>query len=360
MDLHLVGGFLGSGKTTAIIAAAKYLMGQGKRVGVVTNDLGKYLVDTAFSHMAQVPTVEVTGGCFCCNFEEFEKQVERLTVSTQPDVIFAESIGSCADIVATVIKPLLELRQNLAVPSSFSVFADCRLLRRRLLGQDMPFSEHVVYIFDKQIEEAGLIVVNKKDLLPAEQLQEIEALLRQVYPGKTVYLQNSLDPASVAGWTELLAAHVLPLPDQSLSIDYRRYGEAKARLAWLDERVELTAPQGQGREAVLRLIQALLAGIRRRGIAIGHVKFFVQGGDQEAKVSIPSLEEAGWQESLPVLPAGKITVLINGAVEADPEILRQIVQDSIGQTLAGIDPGYTEEDVAFFSNRFPEPTHRVD
>ena len=46
--LHLVGGFLGSGKTTAIAAAAKLLMAQGLRVGVVTNDQGKYLVDTAF------------------------------------------------------------------------------------------------------------------------------------------------------------------------------------------------------------------------------------------------------------------------------------------------------------------------
>ncbi len=64
MELHVVGGFLGSGKTTAIIGAAKYLMAHGKRVGVVTNDQGRYLVDTAFFRSEAVPTVEVTGGCF--------------------------------------------------------------------------------------------------------------------------------------------------------------------------------------------------------------------------------------------------------------------------------------------------------
>ncbi|MCJ7549956.1 MAG: cobalamin biosynthesis protein, partial [Anaerolineae bacterium] len=41
MDLHIVGGFLGSGKTTAIIGAAKALIAGGKRVGVVTNDQGR-------------------------------------------------------------------------------------------------------------------------------------------------------------------------------------------------------------------------------------------------------------------------------------------------------------------------------
>jgi G3E family GTPase len=48
MQLHLVGGFLGSGKTTAILAAARELISQGKSVGIITNDQGKYLVDTSF------------------------------------------------------------------------------------------------------------------------------------------------------------------------------------------------------------------------------------------------------------------------------------------------------------------------
>ena len=52
MDMHLVGGFLGSGKTTSIINAAKVLIAQGKKVGVVTNDKGKHLVDTAFFNSA--------------------------------------------------------------------------------------------------------------------------------------------------------------------------------------------------------------------------------------------------------------------------------------------------------------------
>ena len=48
MRLHFVGGFLGSGKTTAIAGACRALRDRGLRVGVVTNDQGKLQVDALF------------------------------------------------------------------------------------------------------------------------------------------------------------------------------------------------------------------------------------------------------------------------------------------------------------------------
>ena len=52
MQLHIVGGFLGSGKTTAIIAIAHQLIAQGNKVGVVTNDQGNYtLILKPTSHL---------------------------------------------------------------------------------------------------------------------------------------------------------------------------------------------------------------------------------------------------------------------------------------------------------------------
>jgi len=97
VKLHIVSGFLGSGKTTAIIGAARALVDEGLKVGIVTNDQGRYLVDTAFFQRAAFPTVEVTGGCFCCNYQDLESQLQQLQERAQPDVIFAESVGSCAD-----------------------------------------------------------------------------------------------------------------------------------------------------------------------------------------------------------------------------------------------------------------------
>src|SRR5512146_1897966 len=234
MNLHLVGGFLGSGKTTAIIGAAKYLMAQGLRVGVITNDQGRYLVDTAFFRLNALPTVEVTGGCFCCNYDDLNARLDEIVAAVRPDVVFAESVGSCADLVATVVRPLLALVAEQYSPASFSVFADARLLRRRLVGLEMPFADDVVYIFDQQIAEAGLLVVNKADLLLPAALAEMRALAAEQYPGRAVLFQNSLVAAdgkaaevtpgisSAAAWAKLIQGGALRLPPAALDVDYRR------------------------------------------------------------------------------------------------------------------------------------------
>ena len=48
IKLIFAGGFLGSGKTTALAALVKHLIERGKRVGFITNDQSENLVDTIY------------------------------------------------------------------------------------------------------------------------------------------------------------------------------------------------------------------------------------------------------------------------------------------------------------------------
>jgi Ni2+-binding GTPase involved in maturation of urease and hydrogenase len=358
MKLHIVGGFLGSGKTTAIIGAAKQLMDQGQRVGVVTNDQGRYLVDTAFFELSTTPTVEVTGGCFCCNYDDLDAQLEQLKATAQPDVIFAESVGSCADIVATVVKPLLELRGDEIKPSSFSVFTDVRLLRRRLLGQPMPFSDDVVYIFDKQIEESGLLVINKVDLLDPEAVAQVRELAAARFPEPIIRTQNSLNDESIAGWVDVLTTGSLALPARPLDIDYVRYGTGEAQLAWLDERVRMQVPEGGGREGVLRFLETIVAAVEQRDIPIGHLKILIQTDQEHAKVSFASLEDVTWREEIPPLTGTEVDMLINARLEVPASELRDLIAEAADLTTAATGVTIEASDVASFHPAMPTPTHR--
>src|SRR6478609_9925417 len=100
MRLYLIGGFLGSGKSTAIFQACNHYLHQHKKVGVITNDQGTTLVDTGYINNTGVYTAEVLNGCFCCQFNEFEEQLQLLIEEVSPDFLFAEAVGSCADLVA--------------------------------------------------------------------------------------------------------------------------------------------------------------------------------------------------------------------------------------------------------------------
>ncbi len=356
MHLHLVGGFLGSGKTTAIINASRRIMECGQRVGVITNDQGKYLVDTAFVRAADIPAVEVTGGCFCCNYDDLQDRLGQLRGSARPDTVFAESVGSCADIVATVMKPLMELRAPDGPPPSFSVFADIRLLRRRHLGMPLPFSEKVTYLFDKQIEEAGLIVINKADSIAPELAEETAILARDRFPGRPVRLQNSLDPDDAAAWLDLIESGTLPAYGPPLDIDYAVYGSGERELAWLDERITLIVRPGDARNAVMRFIDAAASEFGERGIPVGHLKFLVTAGGATIKVSITGGDEHGPSScSIPETRDTEVDILVNARAETTPHVLRDIVECALDRS--GSEYRISAADA--FQPGFPNPTHRM-
>lgn len=355
MKMHLVGGFLGSGKTTSIIQAAKALMEQGCRVGVITNDQGRYLVDTAFFRFSSIPAMEVTGGCFCCNYNDLDEKLAQLVETAQPDVIFAESVGSCADIVATVVKPLLALRQDGLAPSSFSVFADVRLLHRRLLGQEMPFSDDVVYVFDKQIEEAGLLVVNKTDLVSAQVLDSVQGLLAAQYPQKSCFFQSSLTVAGVHPWLEWIQTSEWESGGQALEIDYNRYASGEARLAWLDQEIALRFAAGNGHVVLQQILQRIFDELSRCRVGVGHLKFVLQDGSAEVKLSFPAIAQPGDLEQVPEIVGSEVKLLVNARVEMPARDLRGVVHKAIDAS--GVEYNIKRE--AAFHPSPPKPTHRI-
>src|SRR5579862_5867515 len=105
----MIGGFLGAGKTTTMARLARHYMAQGQRVGLVTNDQAQDLVDTNSLRAQGFATEEVAGACFCCRFDDLVGKVGQLQTDERPDVILAEPVGSCTDLVATVVQPLRDL-----------------------------------------------------------------------------------------------------------------------------------------------------------------------------------------------------------------------------------------------------------
>jgi G3E family GTPase len=104
--IAVIGGFLGAGKTSLILAAAGALQRRGLRVAAVLNDQGDDLVDTHLVQSHGVGADQVSGGCFCCRFPDLIDALDRVAAGA-PEVIFAEAVGSCTDIAATTLRPLL-------------------------------------------------------------------------------------------------------------------------------------------------------------------------------------------------------------------------------------------------------------
>lgn len=351
MKIHLLSGFLGSGKTTAIQMAAQLLIQQGIKTGVVSNDQGSKLVDGRLFNSLDIPNREVMNGCFCCNYHELSKSIASLADTNHTEIIFAESVGSCTDIVATVAKPLLQFWPGAQV--TVSVFADVRLLQMILAGKQLSFDEEVKYIYLKQLEEAGIIVVNKIDLADNETLAAVKQQLELAYAGKIILYQDSHNLASVHQWLKALDACTGTGSLTSLSINYDVYAEGEAKLAWVDQVIEIFSLNYHALQLAENLINDIYQRILAAGYPIGHLKFMV---NDRWKISFTQGRPVN--ASFHIKPLPSATILMNMRVQAAPEPLTELVAKAI----AGVEsaPGcrIVVSNQSAFQPGYPKPVYR--
>jgi G3E family GTPase len=352
MKIFLIGGFLGSGKTTAIAAACRLLMERGRKVGVITNDQGEQQVDTLTMTKLGIPAREVAGSCFCCNYNQFDAHVRSLEIENLPEIIFAESVGTCTDLAATIVLPLAKFRPEVEVV--ICIFADAAFLASLLEGSAVFVDESVRYIYKKQLEEADLIVINKSDLITASQKEMIGEMLAEEYDSKPHVFQNSNDKEDINKW--LSRMEEMKTSGVVLDIDYNTYGEGEARMAWLDKKLVIEDEEGRASEVVRKIMEAIFRRISEERLLIGHLKFFVDSGNWSKKISFTASSNDFYRFTAD--PADRIDLLINARVQTDPRRLTQIVDDVIeNMTAAG--RSLTSGPWAAFVPGFPRPTHRM-
>jgi hypothetical protein len=158
---------------------------------------------------------------------------------------------------------------------------------------------------------------------------------------------------------QLIQSDTTLVPRTSVQIKYNRYGAGEAELAWLDEAVTLHAHGGL-RDAVVRMIEAVRAAVRDQQLPIGHVKFLVQTRGHEVKISLPSLDQPGWEREIPDLKGNSADVLINARVETPADQLRALVRVAVERAAAESGATVSELDVAYLHPNFPRPTHRMN
>jgi G3E family GTPase len=356
MKLFLLSGFLGSGKTTAIREAALQLIREGRRVALITNDQGTELVDTAWLDQVGTEVWEVMDGCFCCRYDELEKGLGELQ-ALDPEIIFAEAAGTCTDLLATVVKPLEGTRPELEIV--LSVFADASMLWPLINGETFFFNEDVRYIYQKQLEEADLIVLNKSDLLSNDQREKLIVFLKEQYPDKVILIQDSTNTDSIQIWLSVLSRLQPPGSRRSLEIDYDRYAHGERVLGWLDERLQIHSQDGSACEAAHHLVREIQRRVHKAGIPIGHLKFLVDNGQEAKKYSYTTISGSGaFPEATPA-PCNHVDILVNARVQADPILLDDLVKASISAMRDKYAVQVTIKASQAFQPGYPKPVHRM-
>ena len=237
----------GAGKTTLLTQAANRMTSQGKRVGLIANDQAGDLVDTEILKETGSQVEEVAGGCICCRFPDMVSAMERLVRESGADVLISEPVGSCADLSGTVIQPLKKLHGHQFEVAPFSVLIDVKQVRvlarlRKAAEPSNParFPDNVLYIYEKQLEEADLIVLNKADLLSASELAELKASLAERFPHTPLITISALTGDGVDAWLDFIGRGQAT-GRKIAEVDCDTYAAGEAALGWMNASATLQA-----------------------------------------------------------------------------------------------------------------------
>ena len=364
--LIMTGGFLGAGKTTLLLRLGQWLTDRDLRVGLVTNDQAGGLVDTSLGRAHDLAVEEIAGGCFCCRFNSLLEAAEALSQQQAADVLLAEPVGSCTDLVATVSLPLEQLHGERFKLAPFSVVLDpLRAARILGIGTGVRFSEHVEYIYRKQLEEAECIVINKIDLVDDALRSQLRQALNREFPQARVFELSAREGTGLEPWFEAMAT------DQSAAaaiadLDYDRYADGEALLGWLNADIRLTASgaeQGgefEGNDLLLELLTTIRSELAAAGFEIAHLKatLSVEGDDYElAAANLVRTDDTPVLSHRLAEPIDIGRLLLNLRAEADPDLLKQAIHRSL-ETLADRCEVAVNHLEHFRPGR-PVPTHRL-
>lgn len=338
----LVGGFLGAGKTTLLLSAAKELDRRGMRSALILNDQGDSLVDTEYAALSGIAHGEVTGGCFCCRFSELVDVIEKMREHA-PDVIFAEPVGSCTDILATTLLALYEYSDVCRI-APYTVLVDPQRATALLRSDADP---NLAFLFRKQIEEADLICFTKSDLN-----LEIPAIA-----APSVRQTSAKTGQGVAAWLDEILSGRLTGDAEVLDIDYEQYATAEAALAWLNAQASIRCRIAISPAMLLGpFLSALDTDLTTAGVAIVHLKAIVQAGTGFVKAAIcGNGEEPLVQGMLDASPAVTHELLLNLRAVGAAISVRTIVE----RNLAGLEGDVSDVRISCFHPAPPRPQRRI-
>jgi signal transduction histidine kinase/Ni2+-binding GTPase involved in maturation of urease and hydrogenase len=338
--VHVVGGFLGAGKTRAVSSLARQFAERGETVAVVTNDQGHPLVDTQLVRSSGAVVREIGGGCICCRYPELEDAL-LMAADKGVTVAFVEAVGSCTDLVATVLAPMADRYPDRFRLAPLSVVVDPW---RVLEMSEGAFAPDQQYLFRKQIEEADVVVLSRLDLAPPDVRKAVAEINRDA----AVVAVSSVTGEGLSAWLAARPAR----PASPLAIDYDRYAAAEASLGWLNgvAVVESTLPFRPA-SVVRKLFGAL------HDLPVVHFKVAVLEPATGASAALVR-RNGEVVEDLDALPAEtrSLKLLVNARVAAPAQEVEHAVRGALAAAAA---PGQGSwEGLECFEPSRPSPVYR--
>ena len=200
MNVIILGGFLGSGKTTALMQFARYLVSVAtgsvtqNKVVILENEVGQIGIDDQFLRDGGFTVNNLFAGCACCTVSgELIISIERIKRELSPEWLIIETTG--------IAYPGL-MRENmkgaLGLDSRVCVITDAARWNRLRIPMES--------LLSGQIECADIVLINKIDLVDEDVLQSMERDIHEMRSGVPIVRISALSEVPAEVWHAAIGA----------------------------------------------------------------------------------------------------------------------------------------------------------
>lgn len=166
MNVLIIGGFLGSGKTSFIQQFSRYIVkkycqtSSETKVVIIENEIGTVGIDDSILRTSGLEVKELFSGCACCTLAgDLANTMAELQKKANPEWVILEATGIAYP------KQIRQVLQNMAIQSRICVLVDTSRWKRILV----PLHQ----LLTSQLQDADVILLNKIDLVSEEDKREI-------------------------------------------------------------------------------------------------------------------------------------------------------------------------------------------
>lgn len=331
-------GFLGAGKTTAMIAFAMNINGRGKgQAAILANDLGAgNIVDAEFTAAAGITTLPISGGCICYQHENLVGKLHQLEAGGA-NIIFSDIPGCGIGAMDHVYLELEDKEKGEFDLMPFTCLVDPERIRMIMPEQaDINLPEEMKFLLDAQMAEADLIVLNKIDTITPQEADEIVAFIKSIYPKTPVMTMSAVMGTGVTEVVDYLLSNKSEAVHREIGYGSEAFIAAEEKMSWFNTRVYLQQREDRNldfNQVIGDIFEGIREGLKANDSNVPHLKMFAADSDEELtdyfKASLIGVDYDVVYDRKLERKYSTLSLIINARCAADPVVMADVVDDAV-------------------------------
>lgn len=322
-------GFLGSGKTTAMMALTRYFCEHYGKAAMISNDLGgQGLADNRYAQMRGCNASELTGDCICYQTENLVFLLNQLFDNEGCQLVLSDIPGFGVGALEHVYHTLNEQYPGQFDLAPFTVLIEPKTveLLRENRGGD------AAYILNSQLEEADLIVLNKCDLLDKSAREHAAGYLRTSYPQANVISISAKIGEGLECLARALSAGSASMRRPDIGYGGEAFTSAMSKICEFNMQFYATVccNDFDGNAYLTALAEGIQTALQNTGTQIPHLKLLAWKPEGE----YGRVDLLGWDCPIEVnqrfeSPCTDLAVVLNSSLICPADDLERILTERI-------------------------------